>query len=45
MYPDGIRPADNFQHQQLIGGNEEDNEFNYANQDYEGNVFDQADEF
>jgi len=42
LWPQGVRPADNAKMQSLIGGN--DNEESFGNQDYEGNVFDDADE-
>jgi len=37
-----VRPADNARMQNLMGGDDEDESF--GNQDYEGNVFDMADE-
>jgi len=37
-----VRPADNAKMQSLISGN--DNGESFGNQDYEGNVFDDADE-
>ena len=42
LWPEGVRPADNAKMQSLLGGYDKE-EF-YGNQDYEGNVFDDADE-
>jgi hypothetical protein len=42
LWPEGVRPADNARMQNLMGGDDEDESF--GNQDYEGNVFDMADE-
>ena len=42
LWPEGVRPADNAKIQSLIGG--PDNDESFGNQDYEGNVFEDADE-
>ena len=43
MWPDGVRPADQAKEQQLIGGPADDDLLEH--QDYEGNVFNMADEY
>lgn len=35
-WPEGVRPADESQNQQLLGGDDQE----FENQDYEGNLFD-----
>lgn len=42
LWPEGVRPADSAKIQSLIGG--PDNDESFGNQDYEGNVFEDADE-